>query len=128
MVIPTLYLWVGHEVEEAGEQGVGCGVGPSKVKIQNRHDESILRERGAIIASLEGDVWIVSLFISHLNTLYLHETHLIHFIQITVKKVSWLPGDSGLFVLHDRTSYKFLKILRNDKDDFDEKIKDVIGS
>lgn len=46
-------MWVGCEVEEASEQGVGRSVSPSKVKIQNKHDESILTKRGAITGSLE---------------------------------------------------------------------------
>lgn len=53
--VSTLHLWVGHEVEEASEQGVGSGVGARKVKIQDKHDESVLTERGAVIASLRGE-------------------------------------------------------------------------
>lgn len=29
----TLYVWVGHKVEETSKQGVGGSVSPSKVKI-----------------------------------------------------------------------------------------------
>lgn len=52
--LSTLHLRVGHEVEEASEQGVGRGVGARKVKIQDKHDESVLAERGAVVASLRG--------------------------------------------------------------------------
>ncbi len=48
----TLYICVGHKIEEASEQCVGSGVSPSKVKIQDEHDESILTERRAILGSL----------------------------------------------------------------------------
>lgn len=51
----TLHLWVGHEVEEASEQGVGRGVGARKVKLQGKHDESVRTERGAVVASLRGE-------------------------------------------------------------------------
>ena len=37
----TLYVWVGHQVEEAGEQRVGGGVGPSEVEIQGEHHQLI---------------------------------------------------------------------------------------
>jgi hypothetical protein len=43
---------MGHQVEEAGEQSVGGGVGPSEVEIQGEHHQLIQREGGAIIAPL----------------------------------------------------------------------------
>ena len=48
----TLYVGMGHQVEEAGEQSVGGGVGPSEVEIQGEHHQLIQREGGAIIAPL----------------------------------------------------------------------------
>lgn len=61
--------------------------------------------------------WTLSVFISHSNTLYLKDTHLIQFIQIAVEKVSRLPGDPGVFVLSDQTSYKLLTSLRKGKNE-----------
>lgn len=49
----TLYVWVGHEVEEASEQGVGRCVSPSKVNVQSVRDQLALRKRRALITSLE---------------------------------------------------------------------------
>lgn len=48
----TLDIWVGHEVKEPSEQGVGCGVRPGKVEIQNKHGEPIFTKRRATIATL----------------------------------------------------------------------------
>lgn len=42
----------------------------------------------------------------------LNDTYLIQFIQIAIKEVSWLPRDSGLFVLSDQTSCEFLTSLK----------------
>lgn len=46
---------MGHEVKEPSEQGVGCGVRPGKVEIQNKHGEPIFTKRRATIASLVRD-------------------------------------------------------------------------
>lgn len=61
----TLNLWVVHEVEESSEKGVGSGISPGKVQIQNIHDELVFRKGGTIIFSL-GSVRYHS-FESHLS-------------------------------------------------------------
>lgn len=48
----TLNLWVGHKVEKCCKEGVGCGISPSEVQIQNVHDKLRFRKGGAIISSL----------------------------------------------------------------------------
>ncbi len=48
----TLNLWVVHEVEKSSEEGVGRGISPCKVQIQNEHDELVFSKSGTIIFSL----------------------------------------------------------------------------
>ena len=49
----TLYVWVGHEVEEGSEQGVGGRVSSSKVKIKGVRNEFFLWKWRILSGSLK---------------------------------------------------------------------------
>lgn len=91
--LPTLYVRVGCEVQEGGEQGVGGSVSPGKMKVHDIHGQLLFWKRGAIIAFLKEDDDVTV-------------------IPSCAKKLHLLSSPNRPYPVHPGSSRQSLEVLR----------------